>query len=62
MNGHPDIIHCDHSHHYLGKARLEVMLPHNFDALNACFRDALINTLLVQWIKLLSADRWIHVT
>ena len=30
------------------------MLPDNFDALNACFRDTVINILLVQWIKLLS--------
>ena len=59
-NGHPDIIHRDRSHHYLGKARLESMLPDNFDALNACFRDTVITILLVQ--RELSGDRWIHGT
>ena len=38
------------------------MLPDNFNALNACFRDTVINILLVRWIKLLSAGRWIHGT
>ena len=37
IHGHPDIIHRDHSHHYLGRARPGSMLPDNFDALNACF-------------------------
>ena len=59
-NGHPDIIHRDRSHHYLGQARLESLLPDNFDALNACFRDTVITILLVQ--RELSGDRWIHGT
>ena len=49
MHGHKDMLRVaptyvvailtaadDHSHHYLGKARLEFMLSDNFDALNAC--------------------------
>ena len=59
-NGHPDIIHRDRSHHYVGKARLESMLPDNFDALNACFRDTVITILLVQ--RELSGYRWIFKT
>ena len=34
------------------------MLPDNVDALNACSRYTFINTLLVQWIKLLSDIRY----
>ena len=64
MHGHHDIVpvHRYHSHHHLGKARLEFMLRDNFDALNACFRDTVINILLIQWQKLQSGDRWIHGT